>query len=323
MNTLFAKITYKLLLVFMSIAAVFGSPAEHYDTDPIISQRPEEVCLTAVYWGDPQISDYMPARQKSVLAACQDLNGSEVQIDALLLAGDLAENGKPAEYRLLADDLCGIETVNHFVIATGNHDVRLRIFDNTLKTFHEFCNTVDPSIGIEDKLYYTYEINGYTFIVLGTTSSTFEEADIDEEELEWFDSQLDKATADGKPAFVLLHQPLKLTHALPDAWNSPFDWAGSVGDQSDDLITIMNKYDNVFLLTGHLHSGLGEANFENIGNFVSVNVPSIGIVSKDGGYEAAGTGYMIEVYPSSVLFRARDFINGQYMTEFDKNFALK
>lgn len=313
---------YKLLLIFMSIASVFGSLSAPSAEDPILSAEPENVQLQVVYWGDPQISDYMPARQQNVKNACLDVAGAGDKIDAVVIAGDMAENGKPAEYKLLLDDIELMKNVEHFVFATGNHDVRLRAHTQVVKTFGEFCQAADPALS-PDKLYYSYEINGYTFIVLGTTASSFEEAVIDEEELNWLDECLATGTSDGKPVFVVLHQPLKLTHNLPDAWNSPFDFAGSVGDQSEELTAIMNRYANVFLLTGHLHSGLGESNFEEIGNFVSVNAPSIGIVSKDGGYEAAGTGYMIEVYSDRVLFRARDFGSGKYLSDFDRSFTVQ
>lgn len=321
MNTVFANIMYKLLVLLMSLS-VLGCGSLSPDTaDPIASLDKENVKLTAVYWGDTQVSDYMPERQKNVLAACEDVNHSAEEIDALIIAGDIAENGKAAEYKLVLDDLGKIDNVKHFIMATGNHDIRLRLFSRTVATFGEFVNMLEPELRL-DRLYYSYEVNGYSFIVLGSTRTVFEEAYIDDNELAWLDSELADATADGKPAFVIVHQPLKLTHDLPDAWNSPFDFAGSIGEQSDAVTAILNKYDNVFLLTGHLHSGLGENNFEQIGNFVSVNVPSVGIVSKDGGYEAAGTGYMIEVYEDSVLFRARNFAGGVYLPDFDREIPL-
>lgn len=320
MTSLFTELMYKMLLLFMSFSLLFGGAKVPSEDDPIRSLS-QDVRLTAVLWGDPQISDYMPARQKNTEAACKDAANADERIDALVIAGDLAENGKPAEYKLLTDDLALIGSVDHILPAFGNHDVRLRPFGGTVRKFAEFCSAVNPGLQ-PDRLYYSYQINGYTFIVLGTVSSKFEEADIDKEELSWFENELDKACEGGDPVFVIVHQPLKLTNGLPDAWNSPFDWAGSVGDQSDDLKAIMNAHKNVFLITGHLHSGLGEANFEDVGGTVSVNLPSVGIVSKDGGYEAAGTGYMMEVYADKVVFRARDFANGHYLSEYDRIFAL-
>lgn len=322
MFTVFSNVFYKILLLFTALANLV-SPVKAPAADQPIAPAKENAIAQVVFWGDTQVSDYLPARQQAVEAACKDVANAGTAPDAVLIAGDIAENGKAAEYRLLLDDLAIMENVDRYVLATGNHDVRLRVFSQTVSTFTEFCKTADPDNPIKDKLYYTYAINGVPFIVLGTCRTEFEEAYLDDAELLWLDAQLAAAARAGVPAFVVLHQPLRGTHNLPASWGSPIPSAGSVGAQSDDVKAILNKYKNVFLLTGHLHSGLSEANFETIGNFVSVNVPSLGIVSKDGGYEAAGTGYMIEVYESEVLFRARDFAGGNWMPACDRAFALQ
>ena len=317
-----STVFYKLLVLFTALWTLL-SPAKAPAADAPIAPAKENVRAEIVFWGDSQISDYMPARQQAVDAACRDVANAAVAPDAVLIAGDIAENGKAAEYRLLLDDLALMPDVERYILATGNHDVRLRVFSQTVKNFAAFCKAADPANPIDGSLYYTYAVNGYPFIVLGTCRTEFEEAYLDDAELLWLDAQLAAAQRSGKPAFVVLHQPLKNTHNLPDAWNSPVPSAGSVGPQSDAVTAILNKYQNVFLLTGHLHSGLSAANFEQVGNFVSVNVPAIGIVSKDGGYEAAGTGYMIELYDGEVLFRARDFAGGRWMPEYDRAFALQ
>ena len=115
----------------------------------------------------------------------------------------------------------------------------------------------------------------------------------------------------------MIHQPLKLTHGLPDTWNSPIDSAGSVGAQSDSLKYFLNKYDNVFLITGHLHTGIGKYTYEKIGNFHSINLPSLTIDNKDGECNDNGIGFVMEAYDSHVLFRARNFAKGLYMPEYD------
>lgn len=321
MYTFFTELTYKLLAFLMSLSVLGCGISSPSTADPITVLDPENARLTAVYWGDSQISDFMPERHKNLLAAAEDVNNASCRIDALIIAGDITENGKAAEYKLVLDDLGAIKNTDNYILATGNHDIRLRSFSRTVSVFSEFMGELNPGFEI-DRLYYSKTVNDCAFIVLGSARTEFEEAYIDSAELEWLDRELAAATSDGKPAFVIVHQPLKLTHNLPDAWNSPLDFAGSIGEQNDDIIGILNKYDNVFLLTGHLHSGLGEANFEQVGNFVSVNAPSVGIVSKDGGFEAAGTGYMIEVYDGRVVFRARNFAAGYYMPEYDREFSL-
>ena len=320
MNSAFAAFFYKLLSLLLSVSLLFSPLIAADKNDPIQANDPENVLLTAALWSDTHLSDYLLSRTRNVKSCVTDLkNGGG--IDALIIDGDLTENGKLSELKMLSEELGDLPNVSHVLPATGNHDVRLRYYPLTVRTFSEFCAVVNPSIELQnDALYYSYEVNGYTFIILGTVGTQFEEARIDDVELAFLDEAL--ASAQGKPSFVLLHQPLKNTHALPDAWGSPIPSAGSVGADSDRLLCVLQKYKNVFLISGHLHSGLGENNFEDVSGVHSVNLPSIGIVSKDGGYEAAGTGYMMEVYADRVLFRARSFLTGKYLPEFDRTVPL-
>lgn len=320
MTSVFAKIMYRLLAVLMSLYTVTGGIAAPSSADPIKSLDASSVKLTAVFMGDTQVSDYMLSRQLYLKNTCLDIASSEEQIDALIHVGDVAENGKAAEYKLIAEDYSVIDNVDNYLFAVGNHDVRLRAYCQVVNTFTEFANTVDKNNAI-DRLWYTREINGYTFIVMGTTRTEFEESYFSDEELNWLDENLAAATANGKPAFVICHQPLKLTHGLPDTWGSPIDSAGSVGAQSDDIAAILTKYENVFFLTGHLHTGFGKYSYEDLGSVHLINTPSIGIKNADG-LEARGTGFMIEVYEDTVVFRARNFAEGVYLPEYDMTYSL-
>lgn len=323
--TIFSKLAFKLLTIFISLvysATPYVAPAT---SDPIEGNEANGANITVVAWADPQLSNYMAKRFQPLDAACEDLANAGEGVDALLIAGDIAENGLICEYEYITQKLADAN-VGAFMMAVGNHDVRLRYYKNTVKNFTGFANNLNASYGdpdfVMDSLHYTYEINGYKFIVLGTDRTEFEESYISDEQLNWLDSELADATAKGKPAFVVCHQSLKLTHGLPDTWNSPSETAGSVGEQSDELKAIMNKYNNVIMISGHLHTGLGQYTYEKIGNFHSVNLPSTTIVNKDGDYNNAGIGFMIEAYDNHVLFRARDFAQGKYIPEYDIDIAL-
>ena len=145
----------------------------------------------------------------------------------------------------------------------------------------------------------------------------FEEAYIGAEQLEWLNDEL--KAADGKPTFVILHQPLKSTHNVENAWNSPDDKAGTVGAQSVALKAIMSKYENVVLVTGHLHSGFGPDNYNNVDGIHAVNVPSLTIENKDGTYNKSGLGYIVEVYEDEIIFRARDMAKGTWVAETEND----
>lgn len=324
-TSLFAKLGYKLLTLFIGLVYSFTAYVAPSTADPIQGCKDTGANATVVAWADPQLSNYMAKRFQPFDAACEDLANAHDGVDSLLIAGDIAENGLKAEYQYVSEKLADAN-VGSYMMAVGNHDVRLRIYKNTVKNFTTFNNNLNANYGDADftidSLHYTYDVKGYTFIVLGTDRTEFEESYFNEAQLEWLDSELAKATAKGKPAFVVCHQSLKDTHGLPDTWNSPSETAGTVGEQSDELKEILNKYRNVFMISGHLHTGLGQYTYEKIDNFHSINLPSTTIVNKDGDYNNAGIGFMIEIYNNHVLFRARDFAQGKYIPDYNIDIAL-
>ena len=305
---------FTLLLAALFVVNPYVAP----DTSDPIKPLEDDVKLTAVAWADPQISNYLVKRYPVFKAAAEDLTNSTVDIDALILAGDITENGLQCEFNEIYNSLSKTP-VKNFITATGNHDIRLKLYSQSRGRFVDFTNKLNANAGSElkiDKLNYSYEVNGYTFIVLGSDRTEFEEAYISPEQLAWLDSSLDACKDSGKPVFVVLHQTLKDTHGLPDTWGSPIP-GGSVGAQSDDIYNILNKYSNVILITGHMHTGMGQYTYEKVGNFHSVNLPSTTIKNKDGEYNGPGIGYMMEVYEEKVVFRGRDFAKGVYVPEQD------
>ncbi len=319
--SLLGTVFYKLLAVFMSLFYSFNGFVSPATTDVIKAVDEDNVKMTFAAWADPQISNYLLEREQYVRGGAEDLANAETPVDALVLAGDITENGLYGEYQFVYDRISN-SGVKHFITATGNHDIRLRVYSDSLKRFTKFTNALNENSGSDlrvDSMHYRYSVNGYEFVVLGSDKMVFEEAYISDAQLEWFDNTLAETSATGKPTFVILHQVLKGTNNVENAWNSSVEGAGSVGDQSDALRDIMNKYDNIILITGHLHQGFGIGTYEMVGKIHSINLPSISIDNKDGD-EAGnipGIGYMVEVYDDEVLFRARNFAKGEYMPEYD------
>lgn len=324
-TTIFSKIACRMLAVFISIVYTFNPYVAPSTSDKIEGCDENGANMTFVAWADSQLSNYMAKRYQFFDAACEDVANAGNGVDALMIAGDIAENGLLCEYQYVTDHLKDAK-VDNFLMAVGNHDVRLKIYKNTVKNFTAFTNNLNKAVGSEltiDKLHYTYEIKGYKFIVLGTDRTEFEESYISNEQLSWLDSELKSATSNGAPVFVIIHQTFKLTHGLPKTWNSPIDSAGSVGAQSDELYEIMNRYQNVFLISGHLHTGIGQYTYEKLGKINSINLPSLTINNKDGECNDNGIGFMVEVYDSHILFRARNFAKGEYIPDYDIDIPIE
>ncbi len=295
----------------------FGAAAQTQKIKPLDETK---VKLHFAAWGDPQVSNYLKEREPYLITSSADLtNNVDKKLDALVLAGDITENSLNEEWEWVYDDIKDVK-VKNFINATGNHDIRIHEYPVVKGSFVYFTNRLNKRAGSKlriKKLNYSYTVNGYKFIVLGSDSASFEEADLSKKQLKWLNKELKSAYKKNHPTFVIAHQPLKNTHGLPETWGSPINSAGSIGNQSDDVKKIMNKYPNTIFITGHLHSGFGKYTYQRIGNIYSVNLPSLGVDNENGTYNEHGIGYLVEVYDGKVVFRARNFDKGVYVPEYD------
>ncbi len=336
----FSDAIYQLVSLIMSFLMSIGAIATP-STAETIDVIEEDTVISFVVTGDPQVCNYNPSRETNVIAAAEDLRNASTTLDAFIIAGDIAENGFQDEFDRVYEDIKDINAAN-FIMAAGNHDIRLREYEQSTERFVNFTNSLNIEQNAVDSLRYTYEVNGYKFIVMASDKSEFEEAYISDQQLEWLNQELKAATADGKPVFVICHYPLAEGHGLPDTWGSAnmpgaagrlpiyerqddYDYTGSIGEQSNAVYDIISKYKNVFFITGHLHTGFGQNTYQTINaenNVQGVNVPSLGIDNKDGTYNNPGTGLYVEVTPDEVIFYARDFAQGRYLTTDDFSEAV-
>lgn len=330
--TLVQQISFKIFTLIITIMySLNGGLVAPSTADPIKAKDPANVKMVFATLADPQVSNYMFGRYQSFQEACMDLDNAECEFDAIVGIGDIAENGLLEEYQLVYDEIYDLS--DRFIMGSGNHDIRLRAYSQSYARFTNFVNALNRDESVTENAYaegkfaYSEVVNGYKFIVLGSDKMVFEEAYISPEQLSWLDAELE--SANGKPVFVINHQPLKLTHNLPTTWgNGTNKEAGSVGDQNDDIKAILAKHaadSTVILITGHLHAGFSQYSYEQIDGFHSFNVPSFSIENKDGeeGGNGAGLTYIVEVYDDEVLFRARNCKTGEWLSKWDVSVPVK
>lgn len=330
--TLVQQISFKIFTLIITVMySLNGGLVAPSTADPIKAKDPANVKMVFATLADPQVSNYMFGRYQSFQEACMDLDNAECEFDAIVGIGDIAENGLLEEYQLVYNEINGLS--KRFIMAEGNHDIRLRAYSQSYDRFSNFTNSLNRDESMTENAYaegkfaYSEILNGYKFIVMGSDKTEFEESYISQEQLEWLDKEL--AAEKGKPVFVVLHQPLKLTHNLPTTWgNGTNKEAGSVGDQNDDIKAILAKHaadSTVILITGHLHAGFSQYSYEQIDGFHSFNVPSFSIENKDGeeGGNGAGLTYIVEVYDDEVLFRARNCKTGEWLSKWDVSVPVK
>ncbi len=266
------------------------------------------------------------ARRDMLRFALEDFEKSTYPLDALVLAGDLTDHGEEPEWEMLKKAFEPYNPAKNIVMAQGNHDTWTEDdkYDLARTLFIKYNKEIT---GREiEKEYYSTKINGYTFIVMASESDRVA-AYISDAQLEWLSSEMEKASADGLPIFVVSHWPINESHGLPETWGDeePEPDDGGFGDQSARVEEILKSYKNVFLISGHIHSGFNHQGYEDTygymsvesdGSFHSVNLPSYMYMTIRGRI-ANGTGFNFEVYEDEVIIRGRSYSAGVWYSDYN------
>lgn len=293
---------------FKAMASDYDQPFELSTDEPIEFIDNENIKLSFANIADTHLIDNESATI-NLGNFFKDISNAKGNFDAVLIAGDLADYGKITEYNRFFNVFDQYKEKFKLFVTMGNHDVRF-LFPRNQKII---MDKVNEYLGIDTKgkSYYSYDVNGYTFIVIGTEKRVLEKAHITQAQIDFLDKELQRATKDGKPAFVMCHQAFAFTHGLPEVWKT-----GDMGDQSDDVRAVMEKYSNVFFINGHLHGGIFEKTLEILNkdkNVISLSIPCYR-KENNFGIRDCGVGYFCEVYDDKVVFTARNFVKGLPVT---------
>lgn len=262
----------------------------------------------------------------------KDFEAKDNKHDALIFAGDITDHGYEEQWAHLNEQIKNYEPAENIYLAMGNHDTWTR--DETGKRtakglFMEYSTKITEKRTLN--YYYSTTVNGYPLIVL-TSEDDHTAATFSDKQIKWFKNAMKKAAKLDKPIFVVCHWPINMTHGLPVSWGDDDydDMTGGMGEQSDRINKIMQKYDNVFMISGHIHNGisnsetkaeLGYESLEKVGNIYSLNIPAINGFNENGDW-FPGTSYVIEVYEDEVVFRARNFMSGFWRPEYNYSVEL-
>lgn len=258
--------------------------------------------------------------------AMADMENADTRLDAVVFTGDITDHGYLEQWEKFHETMAKYDPADEILLAVGNHDTWTE--DDGIVLAKQYFIEYNKKIADReiDNMYYSAEVNGYPFIVLG---SEYDHTDayISPEQLAWFDAEMAKAAEKDLPIFVISHWPINESHGLPETWgdDEPEPDDGGFGDQSDEVEAILKKYDNVFLLSGHIHNGLVDEKTESLwnyksiesdGSFHSVNLPSL-MYFNIRGELLSGKGFQFEVYDNYVLIRQRSYSGGVWYT-FDE-----
>lgn len=327
---LFFKMFVTVVLTFLNVFTfpIFGFFAGE---DNYQVKDAEDIKLNFAAISDIHMTDEF-ARVQVLKCGLWDMDHAADKLDALVLAGDLTDHGLEEEYENLKKAFEPYTPAKEILMVVGNHDTWTDEDDRYEPAKENFIRYSKEITGRElTECYYTTEINGYTFIVMaseGTSTSAY----ISDTQLQWLREEMDKAAEKELPIFVVSHWPLAETHGLPETWGDeePELLDGSFGDQNYQVEAILKDYENVFMISGHIHNGLvndrqadiyGYTSVESDGSFHSINLPSYMYMGIRGRV-FNGLGYSIEVYENEVLIRARSFTSDVWYTDYDVTIPL-
>ncbi len=307
------KTYIRILSLFLSVILSFMGMQNHVK-DAGSAYAPEDAdgaLLNVAVVSDLHTNDWTPHKHNvKLMRLLCGVSKSETPLDALVFPGDLTETAQRKQYAILAELLKTYAKAKNILPASGNHDVRgvmgVEEYEKNMRNYYAFCDTV----GVQtDKPYWTQNVGGYTFIVLGSEAEEKDCAYISPTQILWLDETLSLAEKIGRPIFLICHQPLAHTNNVDAAWPV----AGTLGAQSDAVETILEKHADtglpILYISGHLHEEFSAYSFENPhDNLYCLNLPSAQ-------YNDGGKGVMLEVYADRVRIRTRDFIAGEWLED--------
>ncbi len=253
-------------------------------------------------------------RTPRLIKGLNDMAKAQVKSDALVIAGDMTETGMANQYLKLGAALNLFCKADNLLLQMGNHDVRgikgpdgesllpYQFSAGKFKKLMEMTTGTAPDVA-----YYYRVIKGCYFIVLNPEWMEGMLSCLSETQLQWADSILAQAAAAGNPVFIINHQPLE-----------------AVGEASAGIGDVMQKYDGVldiFYISGHYHNGFSANSITNSGTVYFVDTPTFG-KTNSGDYGKIGTGFHVELYEDEIIFRARDFMEGLWVSEYDRTIEL-
>ena len=317
-------------LVVSALLTLFPGSAFLEGFDALqLAEKNDNCLLNAAIMSDIHIDVEWPIGEWVWANGLNDLERSVDPIDALIVPGDLTNYGDSASMTSFFNIIDESGCAENWVIAMGNHDVGHvddRPQEQARQEFVDLYNSLNPSGEKIEKAYYKTDINGYRFVVLvDDGEDTWDHPDMAEEQYQFLDEALAEAADRDLPMFVVCHVPVEGVNGQDEIWED-----GGLGDCSDRVQSILEKYENVFFISGHVHTGMNGPLVENVFGFSCVetingvnyiNLPTYMIINRYG-VPWGGMGFQMEVYDDEVLFRARNFGSSKWYPVYDHSVPI-
>lgn len=294
-------------------------------------KKAPDVRLTAALISDTHVGDEFH-RKLSLPPGLRDIS-RRVKPDVLVLTGDCTDNGNEANWAALQELFRKNANVPNTILAVGNHDCWTsydgeRVYEKARANFLQYAGAIMGET--PEDVFFSREVGGYSFLVLGSEDDSTD-CVMSARQLDWLETALAAAAekAQGKPVFVINHQPMNFTHAV-GADEERFGFCSQ--DVCDRLQAILDRYPNIFYFCGHRHhplaleaNGDGFVTVERVGRHItSVNLPCYGYGTfLEGGTSVFGQGLVMYVFDDHVQFKGRNFFLSNWSRDFDVSVPLE
>lgn len=202
-------------------------------------------------------------------------------IDALAIAGDIADKGKVSEVQTFANIVKTYFPNKNVMLATGNHDisgVRMQDYYNALGAEY-FANDVDSDIASGSR---HCVVNGYHFIFIEPVKYG-NNCPYAEQTIEWLDKTLENITKENPNAYIFV-----FTH--PMIYETCYGSDLGAFWYTTHLTSTLEKYSQVMTFGGHLHFPINDERSIMQTKFTSLGCGSVRYLAIEGGYDnASGT----------------------------------
>lgn len=289
--------------------------AEAEEEKPVVSAVP---LLSFFVLSDLHVSVYDESTPRKLKNALDQIAHFDSPVDALLLGGDLTDYGMESEIKSFESIIASYKLPPVYA-NMGNHDYyNVWIDDNGGFSRDTFPNGKTDA-GSRARFMKTFQIpnvysdvslNGYHVILVSQEAYSQEKPEVGEgawysdEQLEWLKTKL-KKTTDGKPIFVLIHQP------LPPQGE---DGGSHRLVRAKEFRNILKPYKNVFVISGHTHqdfdNGTSHYSKETFHWFTNA---SVGRTRNTQSGVEKSQGMYVQVYEDRVVVRGREFARNDWI----------
>lgn len=286
--------TVMTLLMMMSPA--FGGNGVAY-----APEKPEEAIVSFAVVSDIHVETNNPKAYQALSDLLYGIKAGE-DVDAVVYTGDNVMNGQFLENLFFYNAVCSVKPSENNFVLTGNHDLGNGEgnFDNHYKNFLANNNLY---LGADlEEAYYHRVVDGCYMIFLTSEASCVGDYVMSDEQFAWLEGVFEEAAAAGGPIFVFNHHPVNYIR----------------DEDSSKLANVLNKYDNILYIHGHIHNKITEGSFYEWNGIKSINLPRSTEITN---YEP-GEGIFVEVYEDEILVRGRNFIDGVWIDGLEFRYPI-